>query len=410
MSGARDTLASVAEFSLWVAAAALIAGAAGMRLPAGLLAPSTPAPMASVPGGPGPLAAASPSAVPTLAPAPTPVPTLSPLVARFQANLARKDFQFQATGTESLSYASAGQSQDVVAAISINYKAGDEADTSKLTAAGQTSVRDSVNTGTHDYERVNGGPWIDKPRPKTDRASSLAMFSPKRLFVDTGVETKNDKRLHRLEAADPGGFSAEMATLQSATDVHLTLTFWTNDAGVPAAFRMDGTLQISVRGVEIRETIAQELTFNKLSGVSIAAPKKPWKWIVDGLDAFAFGLPSNWKSSGVNRLLGLTTYTDATHYTFGYVTDSAGLNSLDTAANQIITQVAEPVEGRKATTVAGQPAVQFGVHRTKQKDYLSETVVLCGGKVYQFVFLGAAGDAAIEAMAAQILGTIAFTA
>ena len=70
MSRAGDGVAAIAELALWVTAAALIASAAGMRLPGGLLASPTPTPT--------PTAVAAPSGSPGVTVSPAPRPSSTP--------------------------------------------------------------------------------------------------------------------------------------------------------------------------------------------------------------------------------------------------------------------------------------------------------------------------------------------
>ena len=68
MSRAGDGIAAIAELGLWVTAAALIASAAGMRLPGGLLASPSPTPTA----------VAAPSGSPGVTVTPAPRPSSTP--------------------------------------------------------------------------------------------------------------------------------------------------------------------------------------------------------------------------------------------------------------------------------------------------------------------------------------------
>ena len=410
MGGARDRMAPIAELGLWVAGAALIAGAAGMRLPSGLLASSTPTPTAAavLSGSSGASATPAPTSSPT--PGSSAAPTLSPLVRKFQADLARKDFQFQATGTGSMSAVGASQSADFTLSGSMSYKAGEEADTTKTTSQGKTIADDSVYAGNYAYERSDGGPWLKKTRQASDNDADWQIFlSPARLFVDTGVEIKNGAALHRLEVADPAALGAEVDATGIVANAQLTLVFWVKADGTPADIRMEGTWDEPVNGVQAHVTTAEEFVLTRWSGVTIAAPKNPWQWIVDDLDGLAFGLPSNWSKSQTNNTLGLTSYLCATGQ-MDYQSSASTPMTLDTFADEVIAGLAAPAEGRKATTVSGVPAVTFGIHRSIQKDYESVTVLLRSGRSYEFLFFGLAGkDAATDAMAAQVLSTLEFT-
>jgi len=407
-SRAGDLVATVAEFGLWVTAAALIASAAGMRLPYDVLASSAATPGAVPVLSGTPDASATQLPTPSLAPTPTPVPTLSPLVRKFQAYLARKDFQFQATGTGTQSASGDNFSVDLTLAGSVSYKAGDESDVTKITSNGNTVPSDSVYAGSFAYERSNGGPWIKKPRKTSDTANWRIFLSPARLFVDTGVETKNGTALHRLEVADPAALSAEVDAIGTVTDSRVTIVFWTKADGTPVVMRMEATWNQQVNGVAAKVTSFNEFVFTKLSGVTIATPSNPWQWIVDGAAAITFGVPSNWSLTETNKSIGATTYEGASGAILYLTFDANGMTQ-DQAVAAVVAASPDPIQGRTATTVAGQPATQLAFHRAKQKDYMVEMVVVHGGKVYEVGFLGSGKDAATDALAAQILGTFTFT-
>jgi hypothetical protein len=407
MSRTGDFVASAVETGLWLTAAALIASSAGVRMPAGVLA--TPVPATAAPTGDGsPIAIATPTST-TLAPTPTPKPaaTLSPIVAKFQAYLARKDFQFVATGKVTIAMTAPDKSVDASGTVSQSYRAGDYADTTKLTAGG---VSETVGLGAHLYRRSGAGPWIDQPRSAADRADETMLFSAQRLFVDTGIEQKNGASLHRLEVADPVALSAEVEARGTSTNVSLAFTFWVKADGTPVVVRMDGAMDQLDHGNKVHVTQSQELTISRLSGVKIAAPKNPWQWIVDKTNGIAFGLPSNWKSSDINKFNGGITYADGLHYTLGYVT-SSWPTDLDAAVAKLTSDLADPVEGKENCTVGGVPAVHFRIHRTVQKDYDSEYVFVRDGKLYQVLVLGVGvSDAATDSLAAQIVSSLTFAA
>jgi hypothetical protein len=406
-SRAGDFVAKVAELGLWVTAAALIANAAGMRLPYDVLAASaTPAAVPVLSGTPD--TSANPLASPSLAAPPTPAPTLSPLVRKFQAFLAKKDFQFQATGTGTQSAVGDGLSVNLTHTGSLSYKAGDESDVTKTTQAGSTVPSDSVYAGAFAYERVNGGPWVKKPRKPSDTADWRIFLSPTRLLVDSRVETKNGAALHRLEVADPAALNAEVDAIGTVTDANVTLIFWTKADGTPVVMRMEATWSQDVGGVPAKVATSEEFVFTKLAGVSIAAPANPWQWIVDDASAVAFGVPPGWSKTDTNKSIGATTYEGASGAIL-YLTFDANGMTLEQAAAAVTAANPDKVQARTTPTVAGQPAIQLTYHRTKQNDYLVEAVFVHGGKVYEIGFLGSGKDAATNALAAQILGTLEFT-
>ena len=411
MSATGDRIAVVAEFGLWVTGAALIASAAGMRLPPVSLPPNlipAPAPTHAPVDVIGLKVSPSPGSSATLEPSATAAPTISPVVQGLAARLASKDFQFKAAGTATESFVAENSSVDIAATGSFSYKAGDEAESTKMTSGGKTMSYDNVYGANNAYVRKNGGPWVKKPRQASDTAMWQIMLAPGRRFVDVGVETKNGARLHRLVAADPVALSSEIDSLEPGVGAsHVNLTFWTRDDGTPVVFRLEGTWDQTVAGLKAHVTAAHEFVISNLSGVTIAPPAGAWQWIVDSI-GIGFGVPPGWARTNVNSAVGWTTYGNATA-TIGYVTDEAGGRTFNQAVDFVEESLADPAQNRTETTVGGEPAARFGIHRSKQKDYVSETVVVHNGKIYQFVFFAAGKDSVADALASQILATLEFT-
>jgi hypothetical protein len=412
MGRPTNRIAAIAEFGLWVVVVALIASALGMRLPFDLptFASASHAPGIGALASAGPSASVTPAPTPTAAPtpAPTPAPTASPIVKKLQAYLARKDFQFQATQTGSNSFTGTNGSVEEKISGTVAYKVNDEADTTKTTFQGKTTTQDSVYTGTSTYERTDAGPWIKRARTPADTAQTKVLLSPTRLFVDAGVETKNGSSLHRLEVADPAALSAAVVATGTVTSAQLTATFWTKDDGTPVYLRLDGTADQQVNGATVHATIAQELALIKWSGVTIATPKNAWQQVVDGVAGMTFGLPADWTVSDLNKPLGITTYAGQSGQ-LAYASESGTGLTLDQAVARVAATFVDAPGARTQSTVGGEAAIQFGVHRTKQKDYVSTFVLLHAGQLYQFGFWGQSSDAATDKLAAQIMGTLAFT-
>ncbi len=274
MSRFGGATAFAAEAALWVAGAALIAGAAGLRVDLPGVGSET--------GSPSPSVAAKPTAspAPSLAVA-SAVPANSPAAAsagssiidKYLAVVAAPDFQFKAKFIETQTGAAGATPNDYSLSGTMSYKGGDDAGSQRLTMNGAVTTYDFVHLGTSTYVSKNGAAWARSDRTAADTESDRLLFTPSMQFDDQGIETKNSLQLHRLDAADPAAFSAALLAISSgATDGLLTYTVWVDDQGLPADFLMSGWMSMPVNGVSTRMNISEEFRIVATTGVNIAAP------------------------------------------------------------------------------------------------------------------------------------------
>lgn len=263
-----------AEAALWVAGAAIVAGMAGahwdveMPLDMGSLTGSTPAPSVST----SPSASPSPTvALQTLASGAS--PTISPIVAKYQAYVARADYQFKAKYTSVATLILNGSPFESDEDGTMSYLAGDYSRNTRQTVSGAVTTIGEVAIGSADYQSVNGAAWTKSVRSANDAANSRLTFAPVALFVDKGVETENSRQLHRLDIADPVAYSKAMVkATDGATGCQVTYSVWVDDNGVPQAIKLSGWVQEPVRGVSTKITEDEEFRVIATSGVTITAP------------------------------------------------------------------------------------------------------------------------------------------
>lgn len=256
--------AFVAEASLWVAGAALVAGAAGADLSvAGVglsgLGGATPSPVAS-------------GNVQTLAPGAS--PTISPIVSKYQAYVARPDYQIKVKYTSTQSFPYNGETYELDMSGTASYKAGDLAQSQRVaTNKGIVTTYDEVELGSFNYESVNGGPWKKTARDPGSAQANKLMFAPPLPFVDKGVEWKNGRQLHRLEIADQVAYSKAMQQARSGpTDAQFVCMVWVTDDGVPALIKIEGWMQGPFQSASVKFTLTYEFRVIATSGVTIKAP------------------------------------------------------------------------------------------------------------------------------------------
>jgi hypothetical protein len=226
---------------------------------------------------PSPSAAASASPSPTLAIqtlAPGASPTMSPLAAKYQAYVARADYQFIAKYTEVLTTTLKGKPVEIDMSGTMAYLNGNDVDHSRVTVDGAVETDDVVSLDAFDYESIDSQPWTKKDRPAADIAMERLIVGPVAIFIDRGVETKNGLRLHRLDIADPVAFSKTILKINAgvSTDGQYTYTVWVDDNGVPEDIKLDGWDMEPADGVSTKSTVTEEIRIIATSGVSISAP------------------------------------------------------------------------------------------------------------------------------------------
>lgn len=242
--------AFTAEAALWVAGAALIAGAVGMHwsveLPALNLLPA---------------ASQQPH---------SPAATTQPVV-HLHAFLAKPTFQFKATIDETASISGAGILTKVADNGRVTYRSGDATSSMTTTILGVSSTEDLVILGNFTYTRDNGGKWTKRTRVAADRGGSAEMFSPTQPLIDKGLEMKSGIQLHRLEAADTIPLGNALAS-GTRSGYRISLVFWTAEDGTLEDMEVVGTYQDIVSETPVTVTMDQNWTITATSGVTITAP------------------------------------------------------------------------------------------------------------------------------------------
>jgi hypothetical protein len=252
-----------AEASIWIAGAAIVAGAVGAHwimpsLPSvdlgGLIAESSPRSSASPVASPG--ASATPATV----------------VDRFQSFWTSWDSQYVISyvGTQSATSGKTTTASTIDGTISSS--GNDCSYATGATQGGQRGSLDTILVGTGKYTRSNGGAWQKIARAATDRCTVPPLLKS-RAFIYKGVETKNGAQLHRFEVADPAQWSAEWQAYAGLSNVKDNLIYWVNLDGTPAAFQLSGSNDATSGGKLSHVTFTTDYTITKLSGVTITAPK-----------------------------------------------------------------------------------------------------------------------------------------
>jgi len=275
LSKIGSVTAFTAEAALWLAGAALVAGAAGAHwdMPFAdlnaVVAESSPGASASPgastsPGASSGLAGESPSASASSA--------ASPIVQRLKAYLAGPAVQFEASFTVKSSTESG--SIIMTQTGTLRYAAGDEADTvTTTTNTGINKTSEHVYLGSSTFTREGSGGWTRTARKATDTGQFLSMLSPKNSYADMGVDSRYGVRAHVLQAADQTALDAAIVENDvGPADTKGWLSFWVRDDGTPVGWKLHLTYTQPVNGVPTFMTWDQESRITKTSGVVITAP------------------------------------------------------------------------------------------------------------------------------------------
>jgi hypothetical protein len=271
--------AFAAEASLWLAGAAIVAGAAGAHwsmpsLPTvdlGSLVAQTSPGASTAPGG-------SPGASDGLtvaSPGTSSGPGASPatILARYEADTHSASFQFSATYTQALTIHTA---DGTVKLTATGWGAGAGGDCSEGWATSDLRYDDLVLVGSNSYERIDNGAWTQSARQQGGTCEMVGLFRYTGL-VDKGLQPKNGAQLHRLEVSDPVQFGSDYekfeskATGQTATQA--TLVVWVKDDGSPVALQISASYNATVNGLPGTVLDSRDYVVTKLSGVTITAPK-----------------------------------------------------------------------------------------------------------------------------------------
>jgi hypothetical protein len=237
--------AFAAEASLWIAGAAMVAGAAGAHwnMPSvdvgALIAQSWPGASSS-------------------------------LVKNFTSRITASDFQASGPVAGTMTVTAASQKLDGTFAGAIKLSGKDSSLTLTTSMTGSKTTTETVSVGDSDYERTNGGKWTRSARSSTglDISSFLSAGS----LTDKGVQSHGGRQLHRLETGKPLDPKTVGFGDSSMSNPKFTLTFWAKDDGSPAGMMMAGTWTQAMSGAAANATMSLDFNFEKLSGVEIAAP------------------------------------------------------------------------------------------------------------------------------------------
>jgi len=244
LSRVGSITAFAAEASLWIAGAAIIAGAAGAHW----ATPSVDVDSLVAQVWPG----ASPS-----------------LVASYTSKVTASDFQASGSIAGTVSVTSGGQKTDGTYSGTFKIKGNDSSSTMTMTVGGSKSTGDQVSVGGSDYSRTNNGAWTKSASSSTGFSFSLLTAGG---VTDKGVETHTGQRLHHLDLVKPPNAKSLFSDPNMATGTYVVV-LWAKDDGTPAGMTVSGSWSQAVNGASAQETISLDYSFDTLSGVTIEAPK-----------------------------------------------------------------------------------------------------------------------------------------
>ena len=243
MSRLGSITAFAAEASLWLAGAAIVAGAAGAHWDT----PSVDLDSLAAQVWPG----ASPS-----------------LVSSYTSRVKASDFQASGSITGIVSVTVGEQKTDGTYSGAFKIKGNDSSSTMTMTLGGSKSTGDQVSVGASDYSRTNNGKWTTAARASTGLSFSRLTAGG---ITDKGVETHNGQRLHRLNLVKPPDAKSLFSDPNMAAGTY-TVVLWAKDDGTPAGLTVSGSWTLKVNNAPAQAAISLDYDFDALSGVTIEAP------------------------------------------------------------------------------------------------------------------------------------------
>jgi hypothetical protein len=243
LSRVGSITAFAAEASLWLAGAAIVAGAAGAHWDT----PSVDLDSLAAQVWPG----ASPS-----------------LVSTYTSRVRASDFQASGSITGTVSVTIGEQKTDGTYSGVFKIKGNDSSATMTMTLGGSKSTGDQVSVGASDYSRTNNGKWTKAARSSTGLSFANLVSGG---VTDKGVETHNAQRLHHLALVKPPDAKSLFGDPKMATGTY-TVVLWAKDDGTPAGLTVSGSWSEEVSGGPAQSTISLDYSFDALSGVTIEAP------------------------------------------------------------------------------------------------------------------------------------------
>jgi hypothetical protein len=261
-------VAFAAEAGIWVAGAALIASAVGYHwetpsIDVGGLIGATPSPNPALstlaPGGSG---------------APTPSATAGVSATdKFYALTSKADFQYEATFTQT-TVDFDGTTVWRTPTTGTAAANGPDCTDKRTSGSTKTTTYEEFLVGSFKYDRQDAGKWKKAARNPEEPCLVTRELKPRR-YTDTGLEIKNALHLHRLELMDPEGLASEVrkASPDGVSNISVTLVVWVKDDGTPVAMQESQSADVIRQGKKYRVSTSVDVTFTKLSGVTITPPK-----------------------------------------------------------------------------------------------------------------------------------------
>jgi hypothetical protein len=353
--------------------------------------------------------AASPTAAPRTAgpsPSATTMPTAAPTATAVPVDVAEafvsalSDPQYQARMTVTGSMTISGVVFPITGVTEVSR--GDSHNLLSIALPGGDQTTETIKVAGTSYE-VDHGVWV-KSSPTAASAGGTTGTSLDLNTLtgtvgglrDTGVETHAGRSLHHLVL--PSGISLPVAvfglTDPSISNPSLSLEFWAEDDGNPAAMTMAASWDQQASGKTVPVTMTIDYAIASTL-VTISAPTELWAWRTSKTHKYQVAYPADWEVQaaasakkddyyvgwdgsyvGVYRhKTGGSTLNQITSYITKHLATWSALKSAKLTSNKAIT-----VDG-----VKGRVLTYRGTYQG-DKEWVTE-VVLVKGSYVTFVWL-----------------------
>ncbi len=283
----------------------------------------------------------------------------------------------------------------------------DSVDVSTASLRGQkVTVIDITANGT-DYEKVEDGPWVERPVAHVD-----AILDRLTTAEDLRIETKAGLPLHHLRP--PEGFEIIPSDLglqdEGVSGLEASIDMFAKDDGTPVVI-MISAAWTQPEG-RVRGTQTYQLS-DIGSPVSVAAPTNVWKTFTSLRSGYRISYPSDWSSE---KRAGTQLFSAPSGARVGIsalsVPPGAGLNQVVRAEIAADLRRFGPLEAHERIVIGGERAHLLTFHSKiyGMQTFVLVAVALHGSQRFGAFWVSRSGsESADRAMFHKFLSTVEFT-
>jgi hypothetical protein len=257
---------------------ALVVVACGDSGPTAVPVSGSPATAAS-PAAEGPSATPSPPATPS----PTPVDVAALAEAALAATTFTAEAEISGSGTLGKVKSRTTGSLEIE---------GRATHVVRTTTTGKTKVKVETITANSTRYAKQKGVWVELG--EATNSELIAQLRATTTMTDLGVETKDGRELHHLQATLPA-VPAELGVSGDAKEATATLDAWVTEDGTPVVLTVTATWTQEVGGKTVKGSRVMTFTFSNVGGdITVAPPDMIWAFHTSKRFGYRMACPVDW--------------------------------------------------------------------------------------------------------------------